>query len=804
MEKEGVEGRPTAVVRDARGETDAPFGAKLKTLREAAGLTQEELASRAGVSAKAVSALERGDRKRPYPHTVRSLADALSLSEGQRADLTWAITGRGGDASETAPPSALPASLTPLLGREREVEDIAGLLGRATVRLLTLTGPGGIGKTRLGIEAARTLLVGSRFPGGVAFVALAPLGDAALVVPTISRVLGLMEATGVRPLEVLRQYLREKEFLLVLDNFEHVAEAAPEVVDLLGSCPGLSVLATSRAPLRVRGEREYPVSPLAVPDPNRASEAEEVAETPAAKLFVERAEAASPSFRLTRANAAAVAAICWRLDGLPLALELAAAGARYLGPTALLSRLDHAIQAGGARDLPERQRTMRATLDWSHALLAEDEKILFRRLSVFAGGFTLGAAEEVCATRAADGAGVLVLLGNLVEQSLVLAERDPREGARYRMLEPVRQYALEKLRESGEEADLRRCHAEHYLALAEEAEPRIKGQDQVGWLDTLEADNDNLRAAIGWSLEAGDAGTAARFGWALRMYWVMRTRHGEGRLLMERLIERDVADLPARLRAMGLYGLAVCVYGSGDDERLMEITEESAALFRRVGDRHGEANPLAVTAFAALHLGDLDRANRAAEDSLERFREHGDAWGSAHVLNILATIALRRGDYRRTTELAEEALSLTRRTQDRFAGNVALHHLAQAAWAADDHRRAARYYREALTMAFELADKIDSAYYMQGLAAVAGDEPRRAARLLGAAETLLEAAGLVSYYHASDELHRHAASAAREQLGERAWTEAHGEGRVMGFGEAVAYALGEDAAVADPKEDREA
>ena len=296
----------------ASGE-DAPFGARLRDLRETAGLTQEELAERAGLTAKTISLIERGERKRPYPHTVRSLAEALELSEGERAVLTEAIPRRGENAPVPVEAAgtrsfALPVSLTPLLGREREVEEIGSLLGQAAVRLLTLTGLGGIGKTRLAIEAARKA-GGRYFPDGVAFVALAPLGDAALVIPTVSQVLGLREAAGMHPLEVLCQYLRERRFLLVLDNFEHVAEAAPEVVDLLGSCPNLSVLVTSRAPLRVRGEREYPVSPLALPDPARMPEAEEVARTPAAGLFIERAEEASPAFELTQANAAAVAAI---------------------------------------------------------------------------------------------------------------------------------------------------------------------------------------------------------------------------------------------------------------------------------------------------------------------------------------------------------------------------------------------------------------------------------------------------------------------------------------------------------------
>jgi predicted ATPase/DNA-binding XRE family transcriptional regulator len=768
------------------------FGERLRRLRETAGLTQEELASRAGLTAKAVSALERGERKRPYPHTVRSLADALGLPEEERALLAESVTRRDDDTPVPEREAAillstLPTSLTPLVGREREVEEIGSLLRQTAVRLVTLTGPGGIGKTRLAIEAAEKAAGG--FPDGVAFVALAPLGDAALVMPTVSRILALREAGGIHPLEALRQHLRDKKFLLVLDNFEHVAEAAPEVVDLLGSCPTLSVLVTSRAPLRVRGEHEYSVSPLAVPDPTRMPEAEEVAQTPAAKLFVERATEASPAFKLTRANAAAVAAICWRLEGLPLALELAAAQTRFLGPTALLSRLDQALQAGGARDLPERQRTMRATLDWSHDLLHDPEKELFRRLSVFAGGFTLEAAEDVCAAGAVEPEDVLVLLGNLVEQSLVVADVSPEGGTRYRMLEPVRQYALECLRESGEADEARRRHTEHYLALAEEAEPRIKGRDQAEWLDRLEAENDNLRAAIGWSLEAGEAQTAARIGFALGMYWVMRARHAEGRLLMEQTLARG-DDLPAQMRARAIWALTACVYGSGENERLMRLSEEGVARSRRTGDTRAEMYTLGMMGIAILQLGELDRAERVLEESLEMFREQGDAWGASQILDHLAVVPLRRGDYRRAAGYAEEALALSRQTGDRLAGNISLHLLAQAAWASGEHERAGRYYLDALVLTFEVADRTNAAYCMQGLAAVAAsrDEPRRAARLLGAAEALLESAGVPVYAQVDRELRQRVADAAREQLGERAWSVALDEGRAMSFEKAVAYA----------------
>jgi tetratricopeptide (TPR) repeat protein len=437
---------------------------------------------------------------------------------------------------------------------------------------------------------------------------------------------------------------------------------------------------------------------------------------------------------------------------------------------------------------------MRTTLDWSHDLLHEPEKELFRRLSVFAGGFTLEAAEDVCAAGAVEAEDVLAPLGNLAEQSLVAAETSPEGKTRYRMLEPVRQYALERLEESGEEDEVRRRHVRHYLALAEEAEPRVKGHEQVEWLDRLEAENDNLRAAIGWSLEAGDAPTAARFGWALSMYWVMRTRQDEGRLLMGQTLSQD-DGLPSEIRAKALWALAACMYGSGDDERLMAVAEEGATLFRRAGDRLGEAYMLTMSGLAVMGPGgDLDRATRCLKEALELSREQGDAWGSAHMLIHLASVLFRRGDHPLAAGYAEEALALTRQTGDRFAANIALSLLAQMAWASDQHGRAARHWREALTVASQLTDKIDSAYCMQGLAMVAGkrDEPRRATRLLGAAEALLEAAGLAYYAHeTTNQLHQHAASAARELLGDQAWTAAHDEGRAMGFDQAVAYALGE-------------
>jgi predicted ATPase/transcriptional regulator with XRE-family HTH domain len=788
---------------------DVSFGARLRRLREAAGLTQEELAERAGLTRKAISVLERGERKRPYPHTVRSLADALGLPEDERASLLAAVPRREqGNLTSYRPeeepspiaPAAdvvptLPAPPTPLVGRERELEEVGRFLASPQTRLLTLTGTGGVGKTRLAIEAVRESA--GLFPDGAVFVALAPLGDHDLVLPTVAQSLGLRETGGPSPREVLRTYLREKRFLLALDNFEHVLEAAGELAALIEACQGMTVLATSRAPLRIRGEQEYPVEPLALPASTVSPAAQEVSESSSGYLFAERARATSPAFEITDENASAVAAICWRLSGLPLALELAAAKTRFLDPEVLLSRLDRALSAGWVRDVPERQRTMRSTLDWSHDLLSGGEKALFRRLSVFAGGFTLEAGEKVGASeRVVDAEEVLELLGRLTEQSLVIVTQEPNTGTRYGMLEPVRQYALEKLEESGEAGEVRLRHAGYYLALAEEAEPHIKGHEQVAWLDRLEAENDNLRAAIGRSLEAGEAQTAARFGWALGMYWVMRARREEGRLLMEQTLAQG-SNLSARTRARALFALALCVNGSREDQRLMAISEESAALFRREGDRHGEAYALLVLSFAALQLGELDRAERVLEESLDGFREHGDEWGSAHSLNHLAVASLRRGDYPRAARYGEEARAVTRRSGDRLGANVALHLLAQAAWASDEPGRAARYFREALVPASESADKTSSAYCIQGLAAVAEarGEPQRAARLLGAAQALLKAAGVPVYVTTDHDLHQRVTSATRERLGEQAWTVAHDEGRAMGFEEAVAYALGKDEAL---------
>ncbi len=616
----------------------------------------------------------------------------------------------------------------------------------------------------------------------MAFVALVALSDPAFVIPTVARSVGLREAEGQTSHEALRTYLRDKQLLLVLDNFEHLLGAAPEVADLIPSCPGLAVLITSRAPLRVRGEQEYPVQPLELPASTRSPAADEVAGSSSGRLFVERARATSPAFRLEEGNAAAVASICWRLAGLPLALELAAARVRFLSPSSLLARLDRALSVSWGRDVPERQRTMRATLDWSHDLLSEPENALFRRLSVFAGGFSLEAAEAVGAAGEVGDEDVLDLLGWLVEQSLVEAEIAGGEETRYGMLEPVRQYAYEKLEGSGEAEEIRRQHATFFLELAERAYPELRGPRQAEWLERLELENGNLRAAMGWALTNGEVETAARLGWALYLFWRLRGHHDEGRRWMEALLERD---LPTALRPRAVMVAAFITYTQGDYEACEGHSAEALELARRARDMLCTAYALCMLGMGAMRRSDFEDATSCFEEALPLFRRSGEEVQVPAMYALLGTALLIQGDHDRAVPMFEEGLAMARQKSDRIGACSALYHLAQVALVRKDHGLATRLLQEGVTTSEQMGDRANLSYFLEGLAMVAGaqGQVQRSARLLGAAEGLLEAVGapVYNYYKADPSVYERTTANVRSRLGEEAFEEAWVEGRAMTF-----------------------
>jgi predicted ATPase/DNA-binding CsgD family transcriptional regulator len=625
----------------------------------------------------------------------------------------------------------LPAQLTPLIGREQEVATVCALLRRPEARLVTLTGTGGVGKTRLGLEVAADLL--DDFADGMCFVPLAPISDSDLVVPTLAQALGIQEA-GEQPVaELLQAHLRDKRLLLLLDNFEQVLAAASGLSGLLADCPELKILVTSRAVLHIRGEHEFPVPPLALPDLTHLPESESLLQYAAVALFLQCAQAAKPDFQVTPANTRAVAEICVRLDGLPLAIELAAARIKLLPPQALLTRLGHPLQVltSGARDVPARQQTLRNTLAWSYDLLDAEEQRLFRRLSVFVGGCTLEAVEGLSTALGEMPASVLDGVASLLDKSLLRQMEQEGEELRLLMLATIREFGLEALAASGEMESTQRAHAAYYLALAEDAELELGGPQQAAWLERLEREHDNLRAALQWSLEqAGDeeAGqrreTALRLAGALYMFWWTLGHWSEGRTFLERALAASEGVAPS-VRAKALYAAATLTFIQSHYERAEALSSEGLALYRELGDQRGIALSLYHLGNVAWVRSDTAKARSLLEEALALFKEVDDREYAAYALFSLGLLASSQGEYARACALYEESLALFREIEHKRGIAHTLSQLAQTLFVSQgDQARVRSLLEECLALSREIGFKegiAASLLYLGQLALSQGD-----------------------------------------------------------------------------------
>jgi predicted ATPase len=745
--------------------------------------------------------------------SYQHFSDPAELQQRVENDLAVLLSERfemtrpGESAADAAPlAGTVPVPATPLLGREQETAAVEELVTGEAVRLVTLTGPGGVGKSRLMVEAAWQL--GPGFADGARFVALASVSAADLVAAAIAAGLGLNTSAG-RLITDLESYLRPRRLLLALDNFEQVIGAAPLLAELLGAAPGLVVLVTSRTVLRLSGEHEFPVSPLPVPPARPGRDPADLQRYASVSLFVERAHAVAPGFELTDANAGAVAEICRRLDGLPLAIELAAARVRLLPPQELASRLDQrfSLLTGGARDLPERQRTLRNTLDWSYGLLPAGEQALFAQVGVFAGPFSLPAAEAVCAPGEGQAGGpgeVMEMLGSLVESSLVGAETRGGEP-RFSLLETIRDYARERLAGGGWVPAHDR-HAAYFQALAEPSGAELAGPGQLPWVGRLETEHDDLLAAMSWLVDQGHLDQATHLFLMTWRFWWLR-----GHLAELARLGDDIAagseDLPPYQGALALTGPGFILIANGDLARAQTVFEQSLPLYRQTSEKLGVV--LNATVLAVLgHLAAIRRDNGGANILLDegqalvqQFRDE-DLTGYVRLQqlltvalldNFLGQVRLSQADNDAAARLFTDGLTVARRAQDEIPILVSLYDLALSSLAQGNLAGAAGHLKEGLAIAAEAGDETSAAYYLEALAAVAGqqDNPQRAVRLLAAARSQLEASGS-GWLHAYVPRAPHddaVLAALRARIGDAAYQEAQAWGGSIGSRHAREYAL---------------
>jgi predicted ATPase/class 3 adenylate cyclase len=729
-------------------------------------------------------------------------------------------------------PINLPIQLTSFVGREKEIKEIKQLLSEQ--RLVTLTGPGGSGKTRLSVQVATEML--EYFRDGVFFVALAPITDPGLVPSTIAQSLGITETAGKSILESLKDYLLNKALLLVLDNFEQVISAAPLIAELLTASKELKILATSREGLRVSGEHEYAVPPLELPNLTQLPPPETLTQYTAVRLFIQRAQAVKQDFHITKETAQTVAEICYRLDGLPLAIELAAARIKLLPPKAMLARLENRLEflTSSARDLPTRQRTLRGAIAWSYDLLNEEEQSFFQRLSVFVGGCTFDAVEAVAKDHSNS---ALELLGSLLDKSFLREVEDRIGEPRFVMLELLREFGLEQLAASGDGESIRLRHASFFLALAEQAETKLESAEQLDWINHMEQEHDNLRAALEWSKTANAAGDIClRLAGALGLFWESRGYFSEGRERLSAVLATKIAQATTVERAKLLARAAELAYRQSDYAATVEFAEESLAIGREVGDKPGVASVLIKLANAATESGDYETASGFLEEALSTWQELDDKHGIARALislgwaalrpgdyplakarleealtisreledtrsiafelSGLGEVALRQGDYARATQLLEESLELRRQLGNKWGVGVSLGTLGWVAIHEKDWDRAIARLGESLEVRQEIGDKGGSAWCLERLAEIAQTQgnPEKAVRLLSAASALRISIGSVIDPVDQPE-YKNRRSALRAELGEERFAAIWGEGQAMTLEQAIAHGLNGDKSI---------